>query len=105
METTTLQLHDKVQKLIEQYTEDKKRLSELELSLTEKEKENKALKEEIAKLQQELQHADSKQTEEINNLKKRNQELEKLLDQIEGFALELDTQIDRILPKLGKPVS
>jgi chromosome segregation ATPase len=102
MDTQALQLHDKVKILIEQYTLDKKKMAELESELNTKKKENASLQEQIKKLQTDLQSANSKQTNELSDLKIRNQELEKMLDSFENFADDLNTQIDDLIPRIEK---
>ena len=105
MDTQALQLHDKVQKLIEQYTLDKKRLAELEAALREKSKDTAGHTEQLKKLQTELQatqQANSKLTTEVSDLKKRNEELEKAVHSFESFAGDLNTKIDDLIPKIEK---
>ncbi len=105
MDTQALQLHDKVQKLIEQYTLDKKKLSELEAALSEKSKDSDTLKESVHKLQNELRVAQDnnlKLNQEKNQLLQKNQDLEKLISTFEGFANDLNTKIDDLIPKIEK---
>lgn len=105
MDTQALQLHEKVQKLIEQYTIDKKRLNELEAALKDKSNDNVDYIEQIKKLQGDLQTAQSsntKLTDEMNELKKKYQELEQVVNSFENFAGDLNTKIDNLIPKIDK---
>lgn len=105
MDTQALQLHEKVQKLIEQYTLDKKKLSEMELTLNDKINENETLKENIVRFQNELRTAQenySKLNQEKNQLVAKNQEMEKMLSTFEGFANDLNSKIDDLIPKIEK---
>jgi len=105
VDNNTLQLHDKVQKLIEQYTIDKKRLNELEAALNDKSKDSSTYLEQIKKLQSELQSAqnmNSKLTAEIAELKTKNQILEKNVSSFESFADDLNAKIDNLIPKIEK---
>jgi len=105
VENQAVQLHDKVQALIEQYTKDKKRLAELEAALKEKTQNTDGHQEQLKKLQSELHNAQSsnaKMTTEINELKQRNQELEKAISNFESFAGDLNSKIDDLIPKIEK---
>lgn len=105
MDTQAVQLHDKVQKLIEQYTQDKKRLSDLEKALDEKTKaydELKALHNRQLSDNQNYSNQNSKLLSEIEQLKKKNQELENVVSSIEGFANDLNAQIDGLIPIVDK---
>lgn len=105
VDTQALQLHEKVQKLIEQYTLDKKRLSELETALADKTKaydELKALHDKQLTDNQHNAENNSKLLAEIEALKKKNQELENVVFSIEGFANDLNAQIDGLIPIVDK---
>ncbi len=105
MDKQVLQLKDKVQKLIEQYTIDKKKLTELEAMLQDRSKDSEGFESQIKKLQNDLQAAQSSNQElngEIGELKKRNQELEKLLAAVEEYAGELNSSIDKLIPQIEK---
>jgi predicted nuclease with TOPRIM domain len=105
VDTQAIQLHDKVQKLIEQYTLDKKKLTEMETALNEKTKEYNSLKENINKIQSELrtaQDSNLKLNQEKSQLVQKNQELEKIISTFEGFANDLNTRIDDLIPKIEK---
>jgi len=105
VDTQALQLHDKVQKLIEQYTIDKKRLNELEAALKDKSSDNTGYLEQIKKLQSDLQTAlsnNTKLTDELNEIKKKNQELQQVVNSFENFAGDLNTKIDNLIPKIDK---
>lgn len=105
MDTQALQLHDKVQKLIEQYSKDKEKLSKLETELKEITNENINLNEKVNKLQNELrtaQDSNLKLNQERNQLTQKNQELEKMISAFEGFANDLNTKIDDLIPAIEK---
>jgi chromosome segregation ATPase len=105
VDTQALQLHEKVQKLIEQYTIDKKRLAELEDALSEKTKDSAGYSDQIKKLQSDIQTANqlnTKLTNEITELKKRNEVLEKSMNSFEDFAGDLNSRIDDLIPKIEK---
>lgn len=105
MDTQALQLHDKVQKLIEQYSIDKKRLVEMEATLKEKTNDCANLNEKINKLNGELraaQDSNLKLTQEKTQLHQKNQELEKVISSFEGFANDLNSKIDDLMPKIEK---
>ena len=105
LENQALQLHDKVQKLIEQYSEDKKKMAELESQLAGKIKELKELTDLYNKLEQEVSESKTdktKQQNELNDLKKRNIELERTISTFEGFANDLNSKIDDLIPKIEK---
>ena len=98
-------LQGKLQKLIEQYTLDKKRLNELEIEVGEKTKEIESLKANDTKHDGELQSALNqvkKLTADNEALKKKNLELEKTISSFESFAHYLNTQIDSLLPIVEK---
>lgn len=105
MDKQAMQLHDKVQILIEQYTKDKKRLAELEAIIKERSDDSQGLAEEIHNLTNQLQTAqktNEKLTSEISELITKNQELEKVITTFESFADDLTTQIDDIIPQIEK---
>lgn len=103
MDTQALQLHDKVQKLIEQYTKDKKRLVELEAELASKDKDSDSLTAQINQLKSELQLLlEQNRQMELKNteLAKRIQEMESMLSTFEGFAADINTRIDDLIPQI-----
>ena len=105
MDTNAMQLHEKVQKLIEQYTLDKKRMAELETALIEKSNDNEALLDKINKIQTELQTAlnqNAKLTQDLNDINKKNEELDYTISSIELFANDLNSRIDDLIPKIEK---
>jgi chromosome segregation ATPase len=105
VDTQALQLHDKVQKLIEQYSKDKEKMSKLEADLKEKTNETVNLNEKVNKLQIELrtaQDSNLKLTQERNQMMQKNQELEKMISAFEGFANDLNTKIDDLIPTIEK---
>jgi len=100
-----VQLHDKVQKLIEQYTIDKKRLIELEKKLKEKSEDSSGYVKQIDDLQKELHAANDmnkKLSDEIKDLKTKNLDLEKEMDLFENFADDINSKIDDLIPKIDK---
>jgi chromosome segregation ATPase len=105
VDTQALQLHDKVQKLIEQYSKDKEKMSKLEADLKEKTNETVNLNDKVNKLQIELrtaQDSNLKLTQERNQMMQKNQELEKMISAFEGFANDLNTKIDDLIPTIEK---
>ncbi|MFO7660067.1 MAG: hypothetical protein R6V77_04070 [Candidatus Cloacimonadaceae bacterium] len=105
MENQAVQLHEKVQALIEQYSKDKKRLAELEAALKEKSTNSSGYEEQIKKLQSDVkteQAVSEKLKSEIIELKKKNQELEKAVGSFESFAGDLNSKIDSLIPKIEK---
>jgi len=104
-ENQTIQLHDKFQKLIEQYTKDKKRLAELEAALQDRDKDNSGFIAQINKLQSDLQQlrdTNSSLQQEIARMKQQNQELQSTLAGFEDFASDLNGRIDQLLPQIEK---
>lgn len=105
MENQAVQLHEKVQALIEQYTKDKKRLAELEAALKEKSSSSSGYEEQIKKLQSDLkteQAVNEKLKSDLETLKKKNQDLEKAVSSFEYFAGDLNDKIDSLIPKIEK---
>lgn len=105
MENQAVQLHEKVQALIEQYTKDKKRLAELEAALKEKSSSSNGYEEQIKKLQADLKNEQvnsEKLKSELNELKKKNQDLEKAVSNFESFAGDLNSKIDSLIPRIEK---
>ena len=103
MDTQALQLHEKVQKLIEQYTKDKKRLNELEAELLVKENDAESYTAEIIQLQNEVQSLLEKNRQmEIKNaeLTSHVQDMESMLFTFEGFAADINTRIDDLIPQI-----
>jgi chromosome segregation ATPase len=100
-----MQLQDKVQKLIEQYSKDKKRLVELETLLQEKSRDSKGFTDEINSLKNQLQiekDQNVKLLNEVNALKAKNKELETSVNKFETFADDLTLQIDKLIPQIEK---
>jgi len=105
VENQAVQLHEKVQALIEQYTKDKKRLAELEAALKEKSSSSSGYEEQIKKLQADLkaeQAVSEKLRLEVDQLMKKNQDLEKAVSSFESFAGDLNDKIDSLIPKIEK---
>jgi chromosome segregation ATPase len=103
LDTQALQLHDKVQKLIEQYTKDKKRLAELEAELASKGKDSEGFSAQINQLKSEVQSLLEKNRQlEVKNteLTSRVQDMESMLSTFEGFAADINTRIDDLIPQI-----
>jgi len=101
MENHVVNLQDKIQKLIDQYTLDKKKLAELEKLNNELTEENLQLMQQLEDYSKLTTDTDSKcqalQTE-IDTLKARNQELENLLGDFDSFAGDAIKKIDEFIP-------
>lgn len=103
MDTQALQLHDKVQKLIEQYTKDKQKMAELEAALAEKTADNEEYYNQISQLQidnEALTENISQLNSQVSELNTRKQELELMIATIEGFADDLNSKIDDLIPQI-----
>lgn len=105
MDTQALQLHDKVQKLIEQYTKDKKKMAEMEADIISKDKDledlctqNDTLKSDIKTLEEQLKHLEATKAE----LTKRLDDSTNMLSTLEGFAADINTRIDDLIPQIEK---
>jgi predicted nuclease with TOPRIM domain len=105
VDNQALQLHEKVQKLIEQYTIDKKKLTELESKLKDRVKENESLQNNITNLQSELsivKESNVKLVKEMNEMKQKNLKSEEMISTFESFANDLNSKIDDLIPKIDK---
>jgi chromosome segregation ATPase len=105
LETKTNQLHDKVQQLIEQYTKDKKRLSELEAILSDKKNDSQGLIAQIDSLKSQLQvekAVKERLTVENNELRNHNSDMEQTIKKFENFAEDLSKDIDGLIPIIDK---
>jgi chromosome segregation ATPase len=103
VDTQALQLHDKVQKLIEQYTKDKQKMAELEAALAEKTADNEEYYNQISQLQidnEALTENISQLNSQVSELNTRKQELELMIATIEGFADDLNSKIDDLIPQI-----
>nr|MDK2851115.1 cell division protein ZapB [Candidatus Cloacimonadota bacterium] len=104
MESQMLNLQQRLQKLIDQYTKDKKELDELKRSYAQLSDENKQLLaqiEDYSKLYTETDNALSALKKEYESLKVQHEEMQKMLMGIENFADDAIKTIDDIFPKLG----
>ena len=103
MDTQALQLHEKVQKLIEQYTKDKQKMAEIEAALNEKTTDNESFLQQINQMQQEIQILTEQNTEliqENNTMEAKKKELESMLSTFEVFANDLNSRIDNLIPQI-----
>ncbi len=99
-----LNLQQRLQKLIDQYTKDKKELDELKRSFAQLNEENTQLLaqvEDYSKLYTETDNALSALKIEHEKLKAQQDEMQKMLMGIESFADDAIKTIDDIFPKLG----
>ena len=104
MESHVINLQDKIQKLIDQYTEDKKKLEEQEARILQLTDENMQLMEQI--------HANSKSSADQDNklkalqteyssLENRYKELQKMIAGFESIAEGAIKKIDSIFPLIN----
>ena len=105
MDSQPMQLHDKVQKLIEEYSKDKKRLAELEAQLAEKNKDSESSIIQINQMQKELttlKETNNQLNLEYTALQKKYREMEQNLSSFESFADDLNSKIDELIPQIEK---
>lgn len=106
MENSAFNLQDKIQKLIDQYTKDKKKLEELEsmnaalteenLQLIQQIEENNQLSQNSGNLVKELE-------EKLAATEKKYQDLKSMLDSFENLAGTAIEQIDALVEPITKP--
>lgn len=104
MESPIVNLQQRLQKLIDQYTVNKKELDELKQSYTELTDENKQLLSQIEDYSCLLNETDGSLKnlqEEHLSLKIKYDEMEKMLFGVESFADDAIKKIDDIFPKIG----
>lgn len=104
MESPIVNLQQRLQKLIDQYTVNKKELDELKQSYTELTDENKQLLSQIEDYSCLLNETDGSLKnlqEEHLSLKTKYDEMEKMLFGVESFADDAIKKIDDIFPKIG----
>ena len=104
MDINAVSLQDKIQKLINQYTEDKKKLDRLE-------EENANLREENGQLMAQIENisssknSSSSRIKELENqlktLESQYQELQETISGFESIANDAISKIDSIIPDTG----
>lgn len=104
METNAISLQDKIQRLIDQYTQDKKKLAEMEEQNSILREENKQLMEQI----ENINAAENSSSSRIKDLEKqvktmeaRIQELQNTLAGFENMANDAIGKIDNFFPDLS----
>lgn len=103
MESPILNLQERLQKLIDQYTADKKVMEELKKQCALLSEENMQLfaqVEEYAKLSSDSDESLKSLQEEYKTLQAKHEELQKMLFGIESFADDAIKKIDNIFPLL-----
>ncbi len=103
MENPVVNLQDRVQKLIDQYTQDKKRLEEMEAQNKQLTEENFQLFSQIEESSQSNEELSAKYhalQQEFNSLETRYNELQKMLSGFESIAVGAIEKIDSIFPML-----
>ncbi len=101
MENPVVNLQDRVQKLIDQYTQDKKRLEEMEAlnkQLTEENFQLFSQIEESSQSNEELSVKYNALQQEFNSLESKYNELQKMLTGFESIAAGAIEKIDSIFP-------
>ncbi|MBP7310224.1 MAG: hypothetical protein KA984_02930 [Candidatus Cloacimonetes bacterium] len=101
MESHVVNLQDKIQKLIDQYTDDKKRLEQQDAKISQLTDENQQLMEQIQSSSKSSAEQDNKlkalQTE-YSSLENRYNELQKMIAGFETIAEGAIKKIDSIFP-------
>ncbi|HQB97719.1 MAG: hypothetical protein PHQ41_07155 [Candidatus Cloacimonetes bacterium] len=103
MESPILNLQERLQKLIDQYTADKKAMEELTRQYAQLKDENLQLMSQIedyAKLLQETEAGYKNLKSEYEQLQNTHKEMQNMLFGIESFADDAIKKIDDIFPKL-----
>lgn len=103
MQSPIMNLQERLQKLIDQYTADKKEMDELKKQYAQLSEENMQLFtqiEEYAKLCSDSDNSLKSLEEEHKSLQAKHDELQKMLFGIESFADDAIKKIDNIFPLL-----
>ncbi len=105
MESNAISLQEKIQKLIDQYTKDKKKLASLE-------EENATLKEQSLQLIKQIEEMNQTQSgssgrikeleKQLKDLEGKYQELQQTLSGFETIAGNAISKIDSIFPELNE---
>ncbi len=101
MENHVVNLQDKIQKLIDQYTLDRKRLAEMETLNNELTEENLQLMQQIEDSTKLATEADAKIQEleaKLNDLGQKSLDLESMLGAFDALATEAIKKIDEFVP-------
>ena len=103
MENQVVNLHDKVQKLIEQYSQDKKKLEEITRAHAQLKDENAQLMRQIETVTNQNSHStDSVKDLEVQiaSLEAKCQSLQTTLSEFENLASTAITKIDELIPSI-----
>lgn len=103
MDTKAISLQEKIQKLIDQYTKDKKILTKLEEENANLSEENSQLMAQIASFNQSQSGTNSRIKElekQYQDLEKKYEELQNSISGFESIASDAIDQIDLIFPDL-----
>lgn len=103
MDNYAVNLQDKIQKLIDQYTIAKKRLEQLELEHANLSDSNNQFLGQLETTQKNLQDANAtiaKLEFQVKQLEKDNTELKKALEGFETITTDAMAQLDKIFPEL-----
>jgi len=103
MENQVVNLHDKLQKLIEQYSQDKKKLEELSLAYDQLKEENSQLMHQIETITSQNTHSADSVNElnaKIATLETKCQSMQSTLDEFEKLASAAITKIDELIPSI-----
>ena len=104
MDSNALNLQEKIQKLIDQYTADRKKLEKMEAENNNLREENRQLMEQIKNINKFHSGSESRIKELENQVKQLEAQYKELQDSLAGFeeiASETINQIDLIIPDLN----
>lgn len=104
MESNANSLQDKIQRLIDQYTQDKKKLTEMEEQNSILREENRQLMEQIESINSAESSSNLKIKElehQVKTAEAKVQELQKTLSGFESIATDAIDRIDNFFPDLG----
>ncbi len=108
MESNVINLQEKIQKLIDQYTADRKRLEQLEVENNNLREENRQLMEQIENTNKFHSGSESKIKElenQVKLLEAQYKELQDSLTGLEEIASTTINQIDQLIPDLDNKKS
>ncbi|HOD59409.1 MAG TPA: hypothetical protein PKH17_01505 [Candidatus Syntrophosphaera sp.] len=103
MESNVINLQEKIQKLIDQYTADRKKLEQLEIENNNLREENRQLMEQIENINKFHTGSESRIKEletQVKHLETQYKELQDSLAGLEDIASNTINQIDQLIPDL-----
>ena len=103
MESNVINLQEKIQKLIDQYTADRKKLEQLEIENNNLREENRQLMEQIENINKFHTGYESRIKEletQVKHLETQYKELQDSLAGLEDIAYNTINQIDQLIPDL-----